>query len=142
MTQTRISALDALANAVEIAVGSANFVRDPDTPVDATADGIVLMNDGIPGEPEPILSPASYSFEHQVPFEIAAHGETRRAACDARITQIEAALAADRTLGGTVDDARIVSGPDIAETPMDGAATERSVIVTVTLCYTTAKASG
>ncbi|HEY1630800.1 MAG TPA: hypothetical protein VGF56_05760 [Rhizomicrobium sp.] len=143
-TQTRIGALAALEIAISAAtaVASIGFHRDPEKSVDATHDGVVIMRDGDPGSPEYILSPMSYSWEHQASFEITASGKEREAAVEAVIALFEPALAADRTLGGAVDDARIVLAPEIHEYPVDGAETERTAMLSVQLSYTTATGAG
>lgn len=138
MTQTRDGALDALQTVIAAAIAApAKFYRDPEATIPASHDGVVLMTDGDPGQPEAILSPLSYAWEHQVNFEIAATGENRKATIEALIAKFEPALAADRTLGGAVDDARVTLAPDIHEYPVDGAEQERSAVLFVQLSYTT-----
>ena len=142
MTQTRVGELAALETVVKAAVGAGLFHRDPEKSPPATASGVVIMKDGEPGEPEVILSPVSYAFEHQVEFEIAANGPNRRAVVEALIARIDPALAANRTLGGVVDDARVVAPPDIKEFESEGVGSERSAVLHVQLAYTTASGAG
>jgi len=138
MSQTRLGALDALETRIAAVITApAGFVRDPEAPVDASHDGVVIMRDGDPGQPEYILSPMGYAWEHPVEFEITASGENRRAAVEALIAKFMPALDADRTLGGAVDDARIMTAPEINEYPVEDAETERSAVIRVTLSYTT-----
>lgn len=134
---THDAALDALETVVKAALnGAETFVRNPEKSVDASEEGVVIMTDGDPGEPEVILSPLSFSFDRQVEFEITAKGETRKAVVSALVAKFDPALAVDRTLGGAVEDARIVSAPEVTEYDTDGAATERSAVLRVQLSYT------
>jgi len=144
MTQSRMGALDALELAIKVVLDGAGvtFFRNPATSVDANRDGIVIMTDGIPGEPDVLLSPRRYCWEHQVEFEITAMGEGRNAVVEAIIARFEPVLALDHTLGGAVDYAAIDSAPDINEFPIEGAETERSAVLRVMLSYVTASGAG
>ncbi len=137
--QTRTGALDALEAVLSAAIDDEDsFFRNPEAGIDASETGVVTMTDGDAGEPEVILSPVRFGWEHQVELEITAKGEGRRDAVQALIAKIDAALAADRSLGGAVDDARIVSAPEFHEFSTGGAAAERSAVLHVQLVYTTA----
>lgn len=142
--QTRVAALAALETVIKNAVtaGSAAFWRDPEKDIDASHTGVVLMHDGDPGQPEVILSPLSYSWEHPVEFEVTASGKSRRAVVEVIIALFEPALAADRTLGGKVDGARIAQAPQFSEYEAEGSETERSGVLYVQLVYTTASGAG
>ena len=142
--QSRPAALDALEAAIRAAVENteAKFFRNPEGDVDASTDGVVIMTDGDPGEPEYILGPFGCAWEHAVEFELTASGEDRKDTIEALIALFDPALAVDRSLGGKVDDARIVTAPDFAEYPVDGAQTERSAVLRVQLSYTTASGAG
>ncbi|HEY4112864.1 MAG TPA: hypothetical protein VGM17_02280 [Rhizomicrobium sp.] len=141
--QTRAGALDALESVMAAALASpVTFERDPEKNVPASHDGVVIMRHGDPGDPEVILSPLSFAFEHQVEFEITASGPDRATTVESIIGRIDPALAVDRTLGGAVDDARVMTAPDINEYEADGVETERSAVLHVQLSYTTASAAG
>jgi len=144
MTQTRAGALAALETVIRTAMeaGGKACYRNPETSVDASHEGVVIMTDGVPGEPEPILSPRRYSWDHSVEFEITASGPEREATVEAIIRLFEPALDLDRTLGGAVDYAAIDTAPDIAEYEVEGAETERSAVLHVTLSYVTASGAG
>jgi hypothetical protein len=142
MTQTRIGALAALEAVIKAAVEAAGktFVRDEEP--DATRDGVVVMTDGNPGEPEVLLSPRRYCWLHKVEFEIAAKGKNRKTVVEDIIKLFEPALAADRTLDGAVDGVSIEDPPDGADYDVDGAETEYSAVVKITADYTTDSAAG
>ena len=69
-------------------------------------EGLIILRDGDPGEPEMLLSPPEYVFEHRAELEVAVAGGTaaaRDAAFDDLLQAIGAAIAANRTLGGLCD---------------------------------------
>lgn len=140
MTTTHAAALDALQtviSAVVVAAG-ASFWRDPESDVPASNTGVVIMSDGDAGDPEVILSPLTYVWERAVEFEITANGVSRRAVVNAILTAIEPAIDVDRTLGGVVDDARILAAPQIGQYDKSGVAPELSAVLHITLNYDTA----
>jgi hypothetical protein len=139
---TRNGALDALEAVVGAALTAANKKLFRGGDVDATTAGVVIMSDGDPGEPEVILSPRCYAWEHTVPFEITAKGDNRRATVKAIIDLFPPALAADPTLGGAVDFASLETGWTADDYAMDGVETEYSAKLTVTLSYVTASGAG
>ena len=144
MTQSRVGALAALEAPIKVDLEGAGiaFFRNPATSVDASRAGVVIMSDGIPGEPEVLLSPRRYCWEHQVEFEITAKGDDRKAVVEAIIARFEPVLAVDRTLGGAVDYAAIESAPDGADYEVEGVETEYSAVLRVTLAYVTVSGAG
>lgn len=68
-----------------------------------TDGGLVVVQDGDPGEPETTLSPLTYHYEHTVDVEIFVQGADLDAQFDALKVAVGNALLADRTLGGVVD---------------------------------------
>lgn len=141
---TRAGALTALQTVVAAAMSGASvsFFRDPEQRVAASHEGFCVMRDGDPGEPEVLLSPLAFCWEHEVEFEIAVSGPSRAATLETIIALFEPALAADRTLGGAVEDSRIVEAVQIAEDPVDDAETERYATLHVQLSYTTGSGAG
>lgn len=145
MSQSRVAALNGLETLIRTVVknAGAKFVRDPEENPEPTESGVVVMRDGDPGEPETYLSPPCYCFEHKVQFEILAAGPRRADAVENLIPLFDAALAGDRTMGGLVDDARVIDPPDSEDNdPMKGVAPTRSAILSVTLFYCTASGAG
>ena len=68
------------------------------------AEGLLILRDGEPGEPEVTLStPLAYHYQHRAEIEAVVQGDDRDAAFDTLCASIGAALAADRTLGGLCD---------------------------------------
>lgn len=69
------------------------------------AAGVVILGDGSPGEPDVLLSPVSYYYEHRADISIVVDRlpSERDAAFDLLKASVGAALAVDRTLGGLCD---------------------------------------
>lgn len=144
MTTTREAAMSALESvlAAAYALSSAQFLRDPEQQPNASASGLVIMTDGDPGQPEYSFSPFEELWEHPVPLEISASGVNRRTTVDSLVSVIEPALAADRTLGGKVDEARVIEGATYVEQKVEGTPAERIATVHVTLIYATGSGAG
>lgn len=141
MTTTHAAAVDALETVISVAVVAAggSFYRDPEADVPASNTGVVIMSDGDAGDPEMILSPLTYVWERAVEFEITANGASRRTVVNAILAASEAAIDTDRTLGGVVDDVRILTAPQIGQyDKKDGVAPELSAVLHITLNYDTA----
>lgn len=141
MTTTHMAALDALKTLISAAVVTTggSFWRDPEVDVPASNAGVVIMSDGDAGDPEIILSPLTYAWERAVEFEITANGVNRRDVVNGIFAAVEPAIAADRTLGGVVDDARILTAPQISQfDKKDGVAPELTAVLHITLNYDTA----
>ena len=103
MASKREQVLEAIKALVASALPSAEVKRNLDKPERIPPGGLVIVRDGDPGEPEVLLSPLTYIYEHRVPIEVAASASatlTREQALDQMLAAIGEAVAADRTLGG------------------------------------------
>ena len=100
------------------------------------ADGLLILRDGEPGEPEVTLSPLAYHYQHRAEIEAVVQGADRDAAFDTLTASISSALAADRTLGGLCDWVE-PEAPASVDLPVEGAAALKAAIITVVLHYTT-----
>lgn len=85
------------------------------------ANGLAIVREGNPGEPDVDLSPLTYHWEHRIPVELAAYSsgtKTPAEALDDMLKALGAAVAADRTLGGLCDWLDVLEPEidDIAET--------------------------
>jgi hypothetical protein len=67
------------------------------------SEGLLILRDGDPGDPEVTLSPLRYHYQHRTEIEAVVQGTDRDASFDTLIASAGAALAADRTLGGLCD---------------------------------------
>ena len=140
MTSKREIILDILLGKLRrLKVPGFNVERNEPWPAELPTKGLVILRDGDPGEPEVILSPLSYSYEHAAELEVfvqAGTSDERDNAFDHMLQQIGGVLADDRTLGGYCDwvEAR---APEPAEIPTIGAEGIKAATVPVILHYTT-----
>lgn len=104
-------------------------------------DGLLILRDGEPGEPDVTLSPLTYHYQHRAEIEAVVQGADRDAAFDMLAASIGAALAADRTLGGLCDWVE-AEAPQPVDLPVEGAASLRAAVIPVVLHYSTADPLG
>ena len=120
-------------------IPSAAVRREGPLPEKVPAAGLVILRDGDPGEPEVLLSPLTYLWQHRAEIEVIvqqAPYAAATAALDVLLAEVGAALAADRTLGGLVDWIEW-GAPQTRDLAIDGAAGLKAAAVTVTLHYQT-----
>lgn len=111
-------------------------------PPSVPANGLVVMRDGDPGEPDVTLSPLTYHWQHQVPVEVVVQkaSETdRRARLDAIIATIGTAVESDRSLGGLAEWLEI-GPPSLDEEAVEGAAALKGATIPVIVHYASAGA--
>jgi hypothetical protein len=135
MTTRREEVLTALLSAIE-GVPAATVKREEPLPEKVPAGGLVILRDGDPGEPEVLLSPLTYLWQHRADIEVIVQKapDEAPAALDALLAAVGSALSADRTLGGLVDWVEW-SAPQTRDHAIDGAAGLKGAVVTVTLHY-------
>jgi hypothetical protein len=114
----------------------ATVLRGEVLPERVPANGLLILRDGEPGEPEVTLSPLRYHYQHRAEIEAVVQGAARDAAFDTLCASIGAALAADRTLGGLCDWIE-AEAPRPVDLPVEGAAALKAAAITVVLHYTT-----
>lgn len=117
----------------------ASVKRNEALPQAVPAAGLVILRDGDPGEPDVTLNPVHWFFSHRAEVEAfvpqtAGGGE---ALLDALLGDIGGALAADRSLGGLVENLTW-SAPEISVLAIEGAAPILAARIIVTLGYLTA----
>jgi len=100
------------------------------------AEGLLILRDGEPGDPEVTLSPLAYHYQHRAEIEAVIQGADRDAAFDTLCASIGAALAANRTLGGLCDWVE-AEAPRPVDLPVEGAASLKAATIAVVLHYTT-----
>ncbi len=125
-------------------IPNAKVIRNEAFPEKIPDGGLIVMRDGDIGEPEVILSPLSYYWQHRVSLEVAVQkgsSAARDSALDGLFSQISTVLAADKTLGGLCD---LVTpqAPNNDTIAIEGAATIKAAIVSVELIYVTADKLG
>ncbi len=116
---------------------TAHVLRGEVLPECIPATGLIILRDGKPGDPEVLLSPLTYIYEHRAELEVVIQAGTGRDVLfDALIAEIGAVLAADRTLGGLCDWVE-AEAPESVDLPIEGAASLKAAVITVVLHYTT-----
>lgn len=116
--------------------------RNSPLPEDVPRDGLLILRDGVPGEPETTMSPLRFHFEHRAEIEVFVRGsDSRDAMFDAILARLGAALILDRTLGGLCDWVQAMS-PEPETLPIPGATPIKAATVPVMLTYSTADPLG
>lgn len=116
---------------------AATVLRDEVLPERIPPNGLIILRDGQPGEPEVTLSPLRYHYEHRAELEVVLQvGTGRTTAFDTLIAVIGTALEADRTLGGLCDWVE-PEAPASVDLPVEGAAALKAAVITIVLHYTT-----
>jgi hypothetical protein len=140
MASTSETVLAALAARVGAALpAGAVFLRNALLPERVPAAGIVILRDGDPGEPEALMSPPFYFYEHRAELDVvvdSASAADRDAAFDALKLAIGAIIAVDRTLGGLCDYV-LGEAPAPVDLPIDGAEGLKAATIGVVLAYAT-----
>lgn len=134
--ETILAALHARLSAL-----AATVLRGDVLPERVPADGLLILRDGEPGEPEVTLSPPAYHYEHRAEIEAVVQGDDRDELFDNLCASVGAALAADRTLGGLCDWVE-AEAPRPVDLPIEGAASLKAAVIPVVLHYSTADPLG
>lgn len=116
---------------------AATALRGETLPERTPPDGLLILRDGEPGEPEVTMSPLSYHYQHRAEVEAVVQGTDRDAAFDALCASIGTVIDADRTLGGLCDWVA-AEAPHLLDLPVEGAASLKAAVIPVILHYTTA----
>jgi len=134
--ETILAALHALLSELPAAA-----LRGGVLPERVPGDGLLILRDGEPGEPEVTLSPLRYHYQHRAEIEAVVQGADRDAAFDTLAASIGAALAAERTLDGLCDWIE-AEAPRPVDLPIEGGASLKAAVIPVVLHYTTADPLG
>jgi hypothetical protein len=136
LRETLLAALHARLSALP-----ATAMRGDVLPERVPADGLLILRDGEPGEPDVTLSPLRYHYQHRAEIEAVVQGADRDAAFDTLCASIGTAIAADRTLGGLCDWVE-VEAPQSVDLPVEGAASLKAAVIRVSLFYATSDSLG
>ena len=131
------TALVALKTVLDGMVGP-QVERNTEVPEDIPGAGLLILRDGDPGEPEVVLSPVTYSYNHMAEVEVFIQEgpATRDATFDALLVSLSAAVNADKTLSGGVDFLTI-HRPENDTAGEEGSAGVKSATVPIELFYDT-----
>ena len=128
-----LSALFARLRAVPLAA----VKRNEALPQAVPAGGLIIVRDGDPGEPDVTLSPRTEFYAHRAEIEAfvaqpaSGGGE---ALLDSLLTEIGAAFASDRSLGGLAENLTW-SAPETSVLAIEGAAPILTARITVIIEY-------
>ncbi|MBR9971188.1 acyl-CoA transferase [Magnetospirillum sulfuroxidans] len=135
MPSVREQLLTALLAQLETIPG-ATAKREALLPETVPAGGLIILRDGDPGDPEVVLSPVTYLWEHQSEIEVILQRgqDDDSAALDTLLVAVGSALAADRSLGGLAEWLDW-GAPKTSGLAIDGASALRGATVPVTIHY-------
>ena len=139
MTSKREQALAGLFLCLKDNVTGLSVLRNEPLPTKVPADGLLILRDGDPGEPEVTLSPTRYHYQHRAEIEaLVQHGDQaqRDTVLDALLGTLAQALDGQTSLGGLVDYLHIET-PDFLSETVEGAPTIKAAVVPVILEYST-----
>ncbi|WP_074221560.1 acyl-CoA transferase [Rhodovulum sp. ES.010] len=134
--ETILAALHARLSALP-----ATALRGEVLPERVPSEGLLILRDGEPGEPEVTLSPLAYHYQHRAEIEAIVQGATRDAAFDTLCARVGTALAVDRTLGGLCDWVE-AEAPRPVDLPVEGSASLKAAVISVMLHYSTSDPFG
>jgi hypothetical protein len=106
VSSKREQVLDAVKALLSSALPNADVRRNLAKPERISPGGLVVVRDGDPGDPEVMLSPLVYVYNHRIPIELAAYetsSQTPEQVLDEMLGAIGVAVSGDRTLGGLCD---------------------------------------
>jgi hypothetical protein len=117
-------------------IPGATIKREAPLPETVPTGGLIILRDGDPGDPEVVLSPVTYLWEHQTEIEIILQRgqDDDSAALDNLLMAVGVALAADRSLGGLAEWLDW-GAPKTSGLAIDGAAALRGAMVPITIHY-------
>ena len=142
MASTRETALAGL-HTVLAALSGPTVQRNGKIPTEIPVGGLLNLNDGEAGEPvDVVLSPTIYSYEHRAEIDVLVQDGTeteRDSALDTLLLSIDTAIAADTTLGGTVDRVEAQAPEEAGTEPVKGGSDIKGCIVPVILYYETTR---
>ncbi|TAN71895.1 MAG: acyl-CoA transferase [Magnetospirillum sp.] len=135
MASVREQLLTALLAQLETIPG-ATAKREAPLPETVPGGGLIILRDGDPGDPEVLLSPVTYLWEHQTEIEVILQRgrDDDSAALDSLLMAVGAALSTDRSLGGLAEWLDW-GAPKTSGLAIDGAASLRAATVPVTIHY-------
>jgi hypothetical protein len=110
------------------------FLREQDGPDVLPPGGLVILRDGSPGEPEVMLSPLTYLYEHRAEIDVMVAGEDRVQRFDLICAALGLALPVGDTLGGLCDWTE-AQAPEPVAVVTEGGETVKAATIAVTLTY-------
>ena len=139
MASVREQVLEALfGNLQTLQTTKISVYRNLDKPQQVNG-GMIIMRDGASEEPEVLLSPLTYIYQHLVNIEVMvqdADSATRDSGLDALLGAIGNVITADRSLGGLAEWAE-ANAPAFIEEPIEGAPTVKAAQLSIMVRFVT-----
>jgi hypothetical protein len=136
MASRREQVLSALFGRLQL-IPLAVVKRNEALPQAVPAGGLVILRDGDPGEPDVTLNPRTEFYAHRAEIEAFVSqpaGGGGEALLDSLLTEIGAAFATDRSLGGLAENL-FLCAPETSVLAIEGAAPVLTARITVTIEY-------
>ena len=136
MTSKREQVLSALHARLDAGLAAA-VRRNEALPERVPAEGLVILRDGDPGEPDVTLNPRTEFYSHRVELEALvtrAVDGSGEAALDTLLEGIVATLTPDPSLGGLAENLRL-GPPETGTLAIEGAAPIVTARLTLTVEY-------
>ena len=128
-----------LAKMKALETSSIKVYRNLDKPPQVPDTGMIILRDGAEEEPEVLLSPLTYIYEHLVTAEVIVQesdAALRDSQIDNLLISIGSVINANRTLNGLAEWVEARS-PDFQQEPIEGATTIRTASVLIMIRYFT-----
>lgn len=119
----------------------AKTLRGEVLPERIPAEGLVILRDGDPGEPDVTLSPLRYHYRHRVEIEAVVQGAARDITFHALCSALRTAVTGDRTLNSLCDWVE-TEAPRPVDLPVEGAASLKAAVIPLVLHYSLADPLG
>jgi len=140
MASMREQVLSALfARLQTLQTSQVSVYRNLDKP-QKVEDGLIIMRDGATEQPEVLLSPLTYIYQHLVNIEVLvqnADAASRDSQIDALLVSIGGVITANRTLGGIAEWTE-AEAPAFVEEPIEGAASVKMATLSIMVRFVTA----
>ncbi len=140
MTSKREQVISALyAKLKTLETSNLKVYRNLDKPQAMPASGLIVLRNGASDEPEVLLSPLTYIYEHLVSLEVLvqnADSAIRSSLLDNLLVSVGSIINANRTLDGLAEWVE-AKAPDFNDDPIEGAATIRSATVQIMVRFFT-----
>lgn len=137
MASAREAALSSLYAALQSGLSFDVLRNEVDLVAISRGEALAVLYDGTPGEPEVMLSPLTYEYEHQADLQLVVDAENPDATFDAAASAVGAIVLADRTLGGTCDWVEAGAPETGVDLPVEGGGTLKAAIIPIRLVYST-----
>lgn len=123
---------------------TSRVLRNAVLPQIVPGDGLVIMRDGEPGEPDVCLNPRTEYYTHRAEIEVVVAepaGSGAEIALDAVLEAVGAALSGDRTLAGAAENLSW-GAPEVTSFAGEGTIPFLGAVIPVTIEYQTRQGLG